>query len=421
MLSIRNCLSVIVTFAMFSSIFSEGVASSFVPTNNSVTFNLTQPVSGLSISLISQLEGSNKFASVYGFTDSTGICRIYIPDSLSGLTWQSYPYFFSTPTRNDLIIRFSEKKFTVTGHIENSTLKAETAKAWVAGKLIDPDGVFLPMNDITKVHGFKILDSDSSSAYWMTQFKEGIYHLPVSIGSWEISYLTPMRDTGLVIDANDTTLNVIVQDTIKDVNVTGYIRDTTISGRVTIDSVAVTGLTIRGQCQNSPFFTASSISDSMGYFSLNVPSRFNGTYFVKVVGLADSLVATPQNYRSVVAGARNIDFNIFEKNNDVEQKIGKSIGSVTLLPSMPNPFNPVTTLSFVIPSNMAHKGVVHLAIYNVKGELVKTVFNGYVADGLHTAKWYARDHSGQLMSAGLYFVKLSTVNSKLIQKIVLTK
>jgi hypothetical protein len=79
----------------------------------------------------------------------------------------------------------------------------------------------------------------------------------------------------------------------------------------------------------------------------------------------------------------------------------------------PNPFNPQTTIKF----NIYSSSNVLLQIYNVKGQLVKTLINEDKKLGEYSVVWDARFHS-----SGIYFVRLSN-NTDLIKtcKILLIK
>ncbi len=73
----------------------------------------------------------------------------------------------------------------------------------------------------------------------------------------------------------------------------------------------------------------------------------------------------------------------------------------------PNPFNPVTTISFSIPDDCK----VDVSIYNIKGQKVKTLVNEEMEKGLHKIVWDSTDNSGKSVSSGVYFYKLN-VNGK---------
>jgi hypothetical protein len=68
----------------------------------------------------------------------------------------------------------------------------------------------------------------------------------------------------------------------------------------------------------------------------------------------------------------------------------------------PNPFNPSTTIRFA----MKEPAQVKLQIFNLRGELVRTLANGEHKAGLHEKLWNGRDHTGNLAASGVYFYRL---------------
>ena len=83
----------------------------------------------------------------------------------------------------------------------------------------------------------------------------------------------------------------------------------------------------------------------------------------------------------------------------------------------PNPFNPETTISFNIPA--ATNG--SLNVYNVKGQLVKTLVNGPLAFGSHSFVWNGTDNNGSAVSSGVYYYRLTAGNHNETKKMVLVK
>ena len=73
-----------------------------------------------------------------------------------------------------------------------------------------------------------------------------------------------------------------------------------------------------------------------------------------------------------------------------------------LEPSFPNPFNSSTQ----IPYRLAGPGRVRLEIYNVLGQLVRTLVDEDRPAGSHQAGWDARDGHGAPMAAGVYLARL---------------
>ncbi|MFQ5770505.1 MAG: FlgD immunoglobulin-like domain containing protein [bacterium] len=75
----------------------------------------------------------------------------------------------------------------------------------------------------------------------------------------------------------------------------------------------------------------------------------------------------------------------------------------TLFQNYPNPFNPSTTISFEIKESSD----VTLEIYNIKGQLVRTLVKGKLIAGNHSFVWNGRDDRARLVPSGLYISRMS--------------
>lgn len=83
----------------------------------------------------------------------------------------------------------------------------------------------------------------------------------------------------------------------------------------------------------------------------------------------------------------------------------------------PNPFNPETTISFNLPK----AGATSLNVYNVKGQLVKTLVNAELGFGNHSIVWNGTDNNGAAVSSGVYYYRLNADNKTETRKMVLVK
>jgi hypothetical protein len=68
----------------------------------------------------------------------------------------------------------------------------------------------------------------------------------------------------------------------------------------------------------------------------------------------------------------------------------------------PNPFNPETFIRFKVKENSPVK----LQIFNLTGQLVRTLADGDFEAGVHQRRWNGRDHVGRPVSSGIYFYRL---------------
>ncbi len=95
------------------------------------------------------------------------------------------------------------------------------------------------------------------------------------------------------------------------------------------------------------------------------------------------------------------------------ESIVRLIPNETVLhPAYPNPFNPVTLISYEIPRD----GPVTLIVYDMLGKEIEKLVNEKKASGIHEINW-----NGFEESAGIYFIHLAAENIVKTQKLVLLK
>ncbi len=85
--------------------------------------------------------------------------------------------------------------------------------------------------------------------------------------------------------------------------------------------------------------------------------------------------------------------------------------SFSLSQNYPNPFNSDTWIEYDLPT-MAH---VALRIYNIRGQLVRTLVDEMEAAGHFAVRWDGTNSAGQTMPAGIYFYQLEC-NGKIASK-----
>ena len=75
-----------------------------------------------------------------------------------------------------------------------------------------------------------------------------------------------------------------------------------------------------------------------------------------------------------------------------------------LYQAYPNPFNPSTKIEYEVGS----VGNVKIDIYNLKGELVNTVVNGWHNLGSHNVVWNGKDNKNMQVPSGTYIYRLTS-------------
>jgi len=84
----------------------------------------------------------------------------------------------------------------------------------------------------------------------------------------------------------------------------------------------------------------------------------------------------------------------------------------------PNPFNPTTTIKYALPEAVDVK----LEVFNVVGQVVRTLVDGHQNTGRYVVQWDASDDSGHSLSSGIYFYRLQAGDEFLeVKKMLLLK
>ncbi|HRR01256.1 MAG TPA: choice-of-anchor J domain-containing protein, partial [Candidatus Cloacimonas sp.] len=83
----------------------------------------------------------------------------------------------------------------------------------------------------------------------------------------------------------------------------------------------------------------------------------------------------------------------------------------------PNPFNPETTISYSVKET----GPVTIDVYNVKGQLVKSLVKGIQEPGNHTIVWNGTDNNGRSVSSGVYYYKMNAGKYSSTKKMIMMK
>ena len=89
----------------------------------------------------------------------------------------------------------------------------------------------------------------------------------------------------------------------------------------------------------------------------------------------------------------------------------------SLSQNYPNPFNPETTIEYDIEKDCD----VTLKIYNLAGQLVKTLVDEYQTAGHYAITWYGDTDAGQEIASGVYFYRIKAGDKAAIKKMVVLK
>lgn len=83
----------------------------------------------------------------------------------------------------------------------------------------------------------------------------------------------------------------------------------------------------------------------------------------------------------------------------------------------PNPFNPVTTISFDLPEEI----YTEVAVYNMMGQKVRTLHSGNMTAGSHHIFFDGVDDQNQRLGSGVYFYRVVAGEFQATKKMMLIK
>ncbi len=166
--------------------------------------------------------------------------------------------------------------------------------------------------------------------------------------------------------------------------------------------------------------------------------RNNPDYFGSAMGYVQRL---PNNNTVICWGACDsaiITEVTYDKQKVFEMKMGEgilsyraykfddSLSSVNseitnncnfeLSQNYPNPFNPITTINY----NINKAGNVSIIVYNMLGQTVGTLVNGYKNEGSYQVQFNSENISGGLPS-GVYLYRMTANNNSQVKKLILLK
>ena len=271
--------------------------------------------------------------------------------------------------------------------LSKSNYAADTSRTYTG--ILNKDGTY-------SIEGIK-----DPGYYYIQSFSD--YYIPTYYSKNKTSVFWQKADS-IYINSNVNNLDIYMP---RDSSIGGG----TISGNILTSSSSSTVL-------SNVVVYAKSTSNSLVYnYGL---SKEDGTYRVtnlpygnyelvaQKIGLQDAL-AKNINITPTSFDTTGVDISFILSSTDDNRKIPNSFA---LFQNYPNPFNPSTIIRFYNPQS----SYLNLKVYNILGEEVKRLLDGFTNSGMHEIEF-----SGSSLPSGIYFYQIEGEKFKLAKKMILLK
>jgi hypothetical protein len=283
---------------------------------------------------------------------------------------------------------------------EMTTLSAKPAPSPAALLLRDPK---LGSTEAKALIGYMVYrlqaNQEHNEAAWTAVTPEAIHELSVSDLNWGSLPDGNYRWAVKAIYTDGVTslpsFSNILSNNIPIGTIVGSVRNK--------DNAAIAGATV-----TAGILTA--ITSTTGVYALVVPV---GTYTVT----ASATGYSRQTVEDVVVNLdQSTTVNFVLKQTDADDPLIPVVATA-LNGNYPNPFNPETTISYSIKE----PGKVRLEVYNIKGQLVRTLVDEDQATGHYKLVFNARDDGGRSLASGVYLLRMVAPGYQKSSRMILMK
>jgi len=176
-----------------------------------------------------------------------------------------------------------------------------------------------------------------------------------------------------------------------------------ISGVVrTVNNAPIAGATVTAD-------TYSATTNSIGAYSIVIPI---GAYDV-TASATGYISQTVEDVTVIANQATTVNFHLEAGSENEENVI--PVTATALIGNYPNPFNPETTISYALKD----PGRVNIGIYNLKGQLIRTLVNSDQPSGRYAVLWNGRDDQGRAVGSGIYYYRMQAKDYQATRRMIL--
>jgi len=265
-----------------------------------------------------------------------------------------------------------------------------------------------------------IVDTDTLGNYTLSGLPSGSYFVfAIPLGNYAPAYYSNdtssthwwKRASAVKVSGTVSNINIYVHQF--SISVSGY---ASVSGKITTKgtTTGIPGAIVYASKNNE--IAGYAIAGTNGAYTID--GLAPGKYSVSVDNLgseesASSSVSLSYASTGTPNNATTVNFSLDQTATvtDVSQETTVSQPtSFELAQNYPNPFNPSTTIRYTV----AVSGIVSLKVYNLLGQEIATLANGYQKAGIYRVVF-----NGQGFASGIYFYRLHSQSADLTKKMIL--
>ena len=258
----------------------------------------------------------------------------------------------------------------------------------------------------------------------VTAIFENYFFIQDGVGAWNGIAVYPLQE---VVIGDEITISGSVLEYNDKTELTDIINITIIGTSGLPDPVIISSAELSSsEDYESVLATLQNVTvsnDSLGYGNWEVEDQSGSC----IIGGLGEYTYEPvlDDFIYNLTGVVDYSFGAFKlepRDNDDIDLIGSEIdeqlvsASDPQLNNYPNPFNPSTTISFNLSTEINENAVI--SIFNLKGQIIKTYS---ISNGQTSITWNGTDDSGKNVSSGVYLYKLDTDNNTYSKKMILLK
>ena len=192
------------------------------------------------------------------------------------------------------------------------------------------------------------------------------------------------------------------------------------ANETTLNTARPTGLFLANYDPDGLLLWAKKAGEGFAHFGFSVQVGLDASNNKYISGLFEGFMTfgTGETNETMLSSAGDSDIFVAKYGSGSPTSVDETsilIDDFKLAQNYPNPFNPATIIFFESPKAVQ----ISLAIYNLRGQLVRTLVSGEALPGRQQVIWDGTDNKGRDVASGIYIYKLNAGELTATKKMIL--